>query len=84
MPPRLVLVLACLAPGAGHAALGRWSRAAGFCFFALFFAALTWKFAPHERSLVGRTAAGLFVWALSVPDAYRAAAHRHHAPTKRA
>ena len=76
MPPRLVLLLACFAPGLGHAALGRWNRAFGFALFTVFFAALTWKFAPHDRSLVGRTAGGLFVWALSIPDAYRSAAVR--------
>lgn len=78
MRPRLVLLLACLFPGLGHVALGRWSRAFGFAAFTLFFAALTWKFAPHDRSLVGRTAAGLFVWALSIPDAYRSAVMRQH------
>ncbi|MCX8254395.1 MAG: hypothetical protein OTI36_10475 [Beijerinckiaceae bacterium] len=76
MHPKLVLLLACLAPGLGHAALGRWSRAVGFAAFTQFFAALTWKLAPHDRSLVGRTAAGLFVWALSIPDAYRSAVLR--------
>lgn len=76
MNPKLVLLLACLLPGAGHAALGRWNRAIGFALFTLFFAALTWKFAPADRSFVGRTAAGLFVWALSIPDAYRSAVLR--------
>lgn len=71
--PKLVLALSLLAPGAGHIALGRVRRGLGIALFTLFFAALTWKLCPPDRSLVGRTAAGLFVWALSVPDAYRSA-----------
>lgn len=74
--PRLVLLLAILAPGAGHLVLGRHARALGFAFFSLLFAALTWKFCPPDRSLIGRTAAGLFIWALSIPDAYRTASLR--------
>lgn len=29
--------------------------------------------APPDRSFIGRHAGGLFVWALSIPDAYRRA-----------
>lgn len=74
--PRLVLLLSILAPGAGHLALGRTGRAFGLAFFTLFFAALTWKICPADRSWIGRTAAGLFVWALSIPDAYQSAVRR--------
>jgi hypothetical protein len=76
MHPKVVLLLACLAPGAGHLALGRWNRGLGFALFAAFFAALTWKFAPPDRSLIGHAAGGLFVWAISIPDAYKSAVLR--------
>lgn len=71
--PKLVLLFACLLPGGGHLLLGRWQRALGFFFFTAFFAALTWHIAPADRSIIGRTAGGLFIWALSVPDAYKSA-----------
>jgi hypothetical protein len=71
--PRLVLLFALAAPGAGHFLLGRYSRALGLALFSLLFAALTWKFCPPDRSIIGHTAGGLFIWALSVPDAYRTA-----------
>lgn len=53
--------------------LGRWQRGLGFFFFTAFFAALTWHLAPADRSIIGRTAGGLFIWALSIPDAYKSA-----------
>ena len=71
--PRLVLLFSLAAPGLGHFATRRFSRAFGFAFFTILFAALTWKFSSVDRSLIGRTAGGLFVWALSVPDAYKGA-----------
>ena len=71
--PYLVLALAIVLPGAGHVLLGQPMRGFGFAFFSLLLALLTWHIAEPGRSFVGRTAAGLFVWALSIPDAYRIA-----------
>ena len=71
--PYIVLALACLAPGAGHIAIGQTRRGLVFAFFTLFFAVLTYVTSTPEQSFVGRHAGGLFVWALSIPDAYRAA-----------
>ncbi|MDQ0395430.1 hypothetical protein [Labrys monachus] len=71
--PRLVLALAVVLPGAGHVALGRQARGLGFAFFALLLALLSWHATTPDISAVGRMAGGLFVWALSVPDAYRSA-----------
>jgi hypothetical protein len=71
--PYLVLALAVVLPGAGHVALGQQIRGFGFAFFTLLLALLTWHIAPADRSIIGRTAGGLFVWALSIPDAYRIA-----------
>ena len=76
MHPYLILVLAILLPGAGHVALGQQMRGFGFAFFTLLLALLTWRITTPEISIVGRTAAGLFVWALSIPDAYRIARMR--------
>lgn len=71
--PYAVLALAILLPGVGHVAAGQPQRGFGFALFALILAMLTWHIAPPERSFVGRSALGLFVWALSIPDAYRIA-----------
>lgn len=71
--PYLVLAVAILLPGVGHILAGKTQRGLGFAFFTLVGAWLTTKFAAPDIDIVGRHAAGLFVWALSVPDAYRSA-----------
>ena len=72
-PPYAVLVLAILVPGAGHVAVGQPLRGLGFAFFALLLALLSWHTTMPDQSFIGRAAGGLFVWALSIPDAYRIA-----------
>ena len=71
--PYLVLALAILLPGVGHVAIGQPQRGLMFAFFTLFFGLVTFLISTPEQSLVGRHAGGLFVWALSIPDAYRRA-----------
>lgn len=71
--PYLVLALAVVLPGVGHVALGQQARGLGFAFFALLLALLSWHATTPDISPVGRLAGGLFVWALSIPDAYRVA-----------
>ncbi len=71
--PYVVLILAALAPGAGHVAAGQPQRGFGFAFFSLLLALLCWHTTTPDISFLGRSAAGLFVWALSIPDAYRIA-----------
>ena len=71
--PYVVLVLAILFPGAGHVAVGLPQRGLGFAFFTLLLALVTWYTTTPERSFIGRAAGGLFVWALSIPDAYKLA-----------
>ncbi|AGK58823.1 hypothetical protein HYPDE_35758 [Hyphomicrobium denitrificans 1NES1] len=71
--PYLVLALAIVLPGMGHVAIGQQQRGFMFAMFTLLLALLTWQIAPPDRSMIGRSALGLFVWALSIPDAYRLA-----------
>jgi hypothetical protein len=77
--PYIVLALAVVLPGAGHVALGQPQRGFGFAFFSLLLALLSWHTTTPEHSFVGRSAGGLFVWALSIPDAYRIARLRAEA-----
>lgn len=71
--PYVVLALALAMPGAGHVAVGQPQRGFGFAFFSLLLALVSWHTTTPEHSFIGRSAAGLFVWAISVPDAYRLA-----------
>jgi hypothetical protein len=73
LSPYLVLALATVLPGAGHVAIGQPYRGLGFAFFTLLLALLSWQTTTPEHSFIGRSAFGLFVWALSIPDAYKLA-----------
>ncbi|HRN87657.1 hypothetical protein [Hyphomicrobium sp.] len=75
--PYVVLALAILLPGGGHVALGLPQRGFGFAFFSLLLALASWHTTTPDHSFVGRSAGGLFVWALSIPDAYRIARLRY-------
>jgi hypothetical protein len=71
--PYTVLALAIVLPGAGHVAVGQPQRGFGFAFFSLLLALFSWHTTTPDISFIGRSAGGLFVWALSIPDAYRIA-----------
>jgi hypothetical protein len=75
--PYLVLAAAIAAPGAGHVVLGLPQRGFGFAFFSLLLALFSWHTTGPDISFIGRSAGGLFVWALSITDAYRVARLRY-------
>lgn len=77
--PYAVLALAIVLPGGGHVAVGQPQRGFGFAFFSLLLALASWHTTTPEHSFVGRSAGGLFVWALSIPDAYRIARLKYEA-----
>lgn len=77
--PKLVLVLAILFPGAGHVAIGQAKRGLCFALFTILFMVLTYLTTTPDHSFIGRHAGGFFVWALSIPDAYRLARIRQEA-----
>lgn len=75
--PHLVLATAIVLPGCGHLLLGLQQRAMTFLFFILLLGLVTAQLAPPDRSFLGRYAGGLFVYALSLTDAYRLARLRY-------
>lgn len=74
-PPRplLVLAVAVLLTGGGQVLNREPWRGLIFLFFALLLGAATILTAPPEASAVGRLSGGLFVHAIALMDAYRAA-----------
>ena len=75
-PPRnpyLVLAAAILLPGTGHVLNGMAHRGLTFLFFIIVLGWATSKIAPANASFIGQYAGGLFVYALSILDAYRQA-----------
>ncbi len=71
--PRLILLSAIVLPGSGQVWNGQPLRGLTFLFFILLLGAFTLKTAAPEISLVGKYSGGLFVWAMSVLDAYKRA-----------
>jgi hypothetical protein len=71
-----VLFLAVILPGAGHVAIGEQRRGLAFALFVVLFSILTYMTTTPDRSFIGRHAGGFFIWALSIPDAYRRARMR--------
>jgi hypothetical protein len=83
-----VLAIAILLPGAGHVICGRARRGLTLQLFMISLAFVTWQLTTPQRSLVGRLAGGLFVYAMSLPEAYRLARIRwatyQHLPARAA
>lgn len=71
--PYLVLASSVVLPGSGHLLNRTPVRGLPFVFFIVLFGWLTTKIAPPEATFIGRHAGGVFVWCLSVLDAYRTA-----------
>lgn len=81
--PYLVLLAAIILPGTGHVLNRQPYRGLIFLFFMLLLGGFTLKTAAPDVSVVGKFAGGLFVYALSILDAYktarvRAEVWRHH------
>ena len=71
--PYLVLLIAILLPGCGQVLNRQPTRGLVFLFFMLLLGTITWITAKPEASLIGHLAGGIFVYALTIPDAYRTA-----------
>lgn len=71
--PHVVLVAAILLPGTGQVLNRQPVRGLTFLFFILLLGAFTLKTADPDVSIVGKLAGGLFVYGLSIIDAYKLA-----------
>ena len=71
--PHLVLLAAILLPGFGHVLNGQTRRGFIMQLFMIVLAFVTWNLAPTSATLIGKLSGGLFVYALSLPEAYRVA-----------
>ncbi|MGF6288354.1 hypothetical protein [Paraburkholderia youngii] len=77
--PYLVLVAGALLPGAGQVINRMPTRALIMMFFMLSLGFVTVQLAAPGRSFIGRNAGGIFVYAISVMDAYFIARYRWEA-----
>ncbi|HXJ00384.1 MAG TPA: hypothetical protein VNH44_04130 [Micropepsaceae bacterium] len=71
--PHVVLAIAILLPGFGHVVCGRARRGLTLQLFMISLAFVTWNLTTPAQSFAGRLAGGLFIYAMSIPDAYRTA-----------
>lgn len=73
MNPYAVLAIAVALPGVGQVMNRQPVRGLIFVFFCLLLGTYTYKTAGADISLIGKYAGGIFVWAVSILDAYKVA-----------
>ncbi len=76
LSPHLVLLVAILLPGVGQVLNNSVTRALLMLSFMLVLSYFTYQLADSHVSLVGKFAGGIFVYAISVMDAYYWAKYR--------
>jgi hypothetical protein len=77
MHPLLILALAIVLPGSGQVFNGEPVRGLIFLFFMFLLGGFTLVTAAPDVSIVGKLAGGIFVYAISIFDAYKKARIRH-------
>jgi TctA family transporter len=75
--PLVILALAIVLPGAGQVFNREPVRGLIFVFFMVLLGGFTLQTAAPEVSIVGKLAGGLFVYAVSIYDAYKKARIRY-------
>jgi hypothetical protein len=75
--PYLVLLTAVVFPGFGHVLCAAPQRGLILQAFMILMGWITWHATTPDHSLIGRLAGGLFIYAVSIPDAYRIAKIRY-------
>ena len=73
MNPYLVLAAALVLPGSGHVLNGVPQRGLAFLFFIILLGWVSAHVMPAHASFLGRYIGGVFVYGLSVIDAYKIA-----------
>jgi hypothetical protein len=68
--PLLVFAVS-LIPGAGHVLLGQAQRGLMFIFFMTILGWISLKLMPENASFIGRHIGGVFIWGMSIIDAWR-------------
>ena len=76
MDPRLVVGIALLLPGMGQVVNRMPTRGLMFVFYIVLLGVVTYNLTTPDHSLIGRYSGGIFVYVLSVLDAYRWALYR--------
>lgn len=74
MPTRknsILVIAAAIVPGAGHVLLGQAQRGLMFIFFMTILGWISTKIMPETASFMGRHIGGIFIWGMSIIDAYR-------------
>ncbi len=74
MPKRknsILVIAAAIVPGAGHVLLGQAQRGLMFIFFMTILGWISTKVMPETASFMGRHIGGIFIWGMSIIDAYR-------------
>jgi hypothetical protein len=73
LSPYLVLATSVLLPGSGHVLNGAPQRGLIFLFFIVLLGWVSVNIMPADASFIGRYIGGVFVYGLSVLDAYKQA-----------
>lgn len=77
--PYKILLASALLPGSGHVWLGQTQRGLTFLFFTVILGWVSAKLMPETASVIGRHIGGVFIWGISILDAYKTARVRHEA-----
>lgn len=67
----MLLFIASLVPSAGHVWLGQAQRGLMFLFFMIILGWISTKLMPENASFFGRHIGGIFIWGMSIIDAYQ-------------
>ena len=74
--PYLVMLVAVILPGVGQVLNNTPARGLTMVFFMLLLGMITFHLSTPDQSFAGRYAGGLFIYSISVIDAYQWARHR--------
>lgn len=69
----LKVLAAALVPGAGHVLIGQAQRGLTFIFFTVILGWVSFRLMPDTASFIGRHIGGVFIYGLSILDAYKTA-----------